>query len=47
MDANEQENGTSGASNTPRKKIKVVEDANLEEMAAYIKKHQSSVIKNM
>ena len=44
MDTNKQEKGTSAASNTPRKKMKVVEDADMEEVAAYVKKHRSSVV---
>ena len=34
MDTNKQEKGTSAASNTPQKKMKVVEDADMEEVAA-------------
>ena len=40
----ENDEGETAVANTPRKKMKVVGDAELEEVAAYVKKHRSSVL---
>ena len=44
LDTDEQDNDSSATFNTPRKKMKVVGDVEMKQVAAYVKKHRSSVI---
>ena len=44
MDINDQDNGSSAASSTPKEEMKVVGDGEMKEVAARVKKHQSNAI---